>query len=125
MFGNMGTTSTPATGAGGLFGGLGSTTQATTTQPQSGNLFAGLGAPSTTPATGTAQTQQSGGLFGGLAGGAQTKPATGGSLFGQAATSTSQPQNKPMFGGLGSASTTGGLLYVPRRSWRCRIFHVY
>ncbi|KMU81355.1 hypothetical protein CISG_09000 [Coccidioides immitis RMSCC 3703] len=103
LFSTQGTTSTPATSAGGLFGGAGSSTTTPAAQPQTGNLFSGLGASSNTLGTGIAQLQQSGGLFAGV--GAQQKPATG-SLFGPIAT-TSQPQSKPTFG-LGAASTVGG-----------------
>ncbi|EER27032.1 hypothetical protein D8B26_002662 [Coccidioides posadasii str. Silveira] len=103
LFSTQGTTSTPATSAGGLFGGAGSSTTIPAAQPQTGNLFSGLGASSNTLGTGTSQPQQSGGLFAGI--GAQQKPATG-SLFGPSAT-TSQPQSKPAFG-LGAASTVGG-----------------
>ncbi|WEW56848.1 Nucleoporin nup49/NSP49 (Nuclear pore protein nup49/NSP49) [Emydomyces testavorans] len=111
LFGNLGSTGATTTTAGGMFGGLGSATATTSTQAQTGNLFAGLGAATSTAGAGTTQAQQSGGLFPGLGTGTQPKATTGGTLFGQTPTTTSQPQTKSIFGSLGGTTATGGGLF--------------
>ncbi|KAK2861221.1 hypothetical protein FQN49_004421 [Arthroderma sp. PD_2] len=126
---NSGGTSQPATtsaSAGGLFGGaIGG---AATSQPQTGNLFAGIGTTSSQPpqkslfgavgsnTTTTAASQPaSGGLFSGI-GTSNAQPQQqsglgGGSLFGRTATSNGQPQQTtaatggPSLFSLGSATT--------------------
>lgn len=114
LFGNSNTQAKPA---GGLFGGAGNTQQ----QPQStgSNMFSGLGGQQQKPAGGglfggstttTTSQPQAGGLFGGTAGAGNNTASTGttgGGLFGGGNTAT-QTQSKPLFGGLGGSTTTGG-----------------
>ena len=127
LFGNANSTA-QSKPAGSLFGGLGGNTQQTQStgssmfsglsgQQQGGTTGGGLFGSST---TGTSQPQTSS-LFGGATGtgaGAGTNTnqggTTGGSLFGGGlgANSTAQPQQKSAFGGLGSSTATGGLLWV-------------
>ncbi|KAF7590632.1 hypothetical protein BBP40_002580 [Aspergillus hancockii] len=100
LFGNLGGGNTQQNQTSGtnMFSGLGG--QQST--PTAGSLFGNT--------TATTSQPQSGGLFAGTAGANTTQTGTtGGGLFG--GNSAAQTQSKPMFGGLGASTTTGGGLF--------------
>ncbi|KAB8263280.1 hypothetical protein BDV32DRAFT_119129 [Aspergillus pseudonomiae] len=117
LFGNLGSSTTQSKPATGLFG---NATSGTTQQNQSSgtNMFSGLGGQQSNTgggglfgnSTATTSQPQSGGLFPGTANANTAQSGTtGGGLFGGA--SAAQTQSKPLFGGLGTSTNTGGSLF--------------
>ncbi|KAE8392943.1 hypothetical protein BDV23DRAFT_150195 [Aspergillus alliaceus] len=116
LFGNLGSSTAQSKPAGGLFGNAtGGTTQQNQPSGTNMFSGLGGQQSNTTGGglfgnTATTSQPQSGGLFAGTAGANATQTgATGGGLFGGA--STAQTQSKPLFGGLGASTTTGGSLF--------------